>query len=61
MSGSDVIGLDDSVRRAVSCALTAADTLFSVDSESDELLADACRASLVNDVLNILVSEVTES
>ena len=51
----------DSRSRAVAGALCAALALLRVDDIVEESLADACRASLVNDMSNILISEVFES
>ncbi len=61
MTGSDVISLGDSISRAVLSALAATDTFFLVDNEGNELLTYACGTLLVNDVSNILISEVLES
>ena len=60
MTRSDVIGLVDRVNGAVLRALAAADALVSVDREAEQVLADARRALLVNNVRNILVAEETE-
>ena len=57
MAGSDVIGSDNGVSRAVLCALTATDTLVGIDLELNQLLADACRTLLVHDVSDVLVAE----
>ena len=60
MSGSNVVGLLDSVNGAVSCALATSDTLILVDVEGKEVLTYACRTLLVYNVSDILVAEEVE-
>ena len=57
MAWSDVIGLSDSINRAVLSALAAADTLVLINTEGKEILTYACGALLVHNVRNVLVSE----
>ena len=61
MSGSNIVGLCNSVNRAVLSALAASDTLILVDGEGKEALTYACRTLLVYNVSDILVSEEVKS
>ena len=57
MAGSNVVGLNDSVNRAVLSALATADTLILVDNEGKKALTYACRTLLVYNVSDILIAE----
>ena len=57
MALSDIIGLENSICRAVLCALTASDALILVNSEVGQALANACGANLVHNVSNVLIAE----
>ena len=57
VSGSNVIGLDDSINRAVLSALATADTLVLVNGEGKKVLTYAGRALLVHNVSDILLAE----
>ena len=60
MAGSNVVGLIDSVNRAVLSALAAADTLILVDVEGEKVLTYACGTLLVHNVSDILLAEEVE-
>ena len=61
MSGSNIVGLCNSVNRAVLSALAASDTLILVDGEGKEALTYAGGTLLVNNVSYILIAEELES
>ena len=60
MTGSDVVGLDDGINGAVLCTLAAANTLVLIDDEGNQLLADAGRTLLIDNVSDIFVTEELE-
>ena len=60
MSGSNVIGLNDSVNRAVLSALATADTLVRIDGEGKKILTYTCGTLLVNNVCDVLLAEELE-
>ena len=60
MSGSNVVGLVDSVNRTVLSALAAADTLVLIDIEGEKVLTYACGTLLIYNVSDILVAEEVE-
>ena len=60
MSGSNVVGLDDSVNGAVLSALATSDTLVLINVEGKEVLTYACRTLLVYNVSDILFTEELE-
>ena len=61
MTGCYVVGLGDTINRAVLSALATADTLIFVDNDGKKALTYACRTLLVYNVSDILVAEELES
>ena len=61
MTGGDVVGSDDRIRRAVLGALATANALFGIDDELNQLLTYAGWTLLVYDVSDVLILEVAES
>ncbi len=61
MTRCDIVGSGDGSSGAVLSAETAADALVLIDNEGKEILTDACRALLINNVSYILITEETES
>ena len=59
VTGSDVVCSCDSVCGTLLCTHTASDTLVLENLELEELLTYACRTLLINDMSNVLISEVT--
>ena len=61
MTGSYVVGLGDTINRAVLSALAAADTLIFINYDGKKALTYARRTLLVYNVSDILVTEELKS